>query len=283
MKELEKAAASPAGLSFRRSGSPGGAAILFLHGGGAGAWMWDPVVERLPEFDCLAPDLPEHGESRHIAPFSMKLAAHAVAELIRAHAPRGKGTVVGLSEGAQVSVQLLATAPDLVEAAILSSALLRPLPGARWLSSPGLLAWMYRLAVRPFRDRKSWIRLNMRYAAGIPEQYFDAFKKSFQGMSESGFVHMMAANQRFRLPDDLKNANAPVLALAGKHEYRAMKESVRDLIRVLPNAQAGWINLGKGSSRAREHNWALHAPEVFAQTVRGWIKETPLPGEIELF
>jgi pimeloyl-ACP methyl ester carboxylesterase len=51
----------------------------------------------------------------HHRPFSMELAAQKVAELIRDHAHGSKATVVGLSEGAQITVQLLATAPEHVE------------------------------------------------------------------------------------------------------------------------------------------------------------------------
>jgi len=32
---------------------------------------------------------------------------------------------------------------------------------------------------------------------------------------------------------------------------------------------------------AKEHNWALTAPELFAATVRAWIENQPLPIEIE--
>ena len=32
---------------------------------------------------------------------------------------------------------------------------------------------------------------------------------------------------------------------------------------------------------AEEQNWALTAPELFAQIVRAWIEEKPLPLEIE--
>jgi hypothetical protein len=60
-----------------------------------------------------------------------------------------------------------------------------------------------------------------------------------------------------------------------------MRQSARDLVAALPNATGGLINLGKDSSLTKEHNWPLYAPHVFAQTVRAWIRETPLPKEIE--
>lgn len=255
--------------------------IVFLHGGGVGGWMWGPVIRHLPEYHCLAPDAPEHGGSRAIAPFSMKLAAEKTAELIAARAHGGKAVVVGLSEGAQIAVQLLADAPECVEKAVISSALLQPIPGLGWVNSPGLLRFTYRMSIPPFRNSDWWIKLNMKTSAGIPAEYFAQFKKDFQDTTEDEFVHLMLANQGFRLPTGLEKASAPTLVLAGKHEYLAMQQSARNLAAALPNAVAGLINLGKDSSLAKEHNWALTAPQLFAAAVRAWIKDEPLPRVIE--
>lgn len=141
---------SSTSLYVRSSGPAGAPVIVFLHGGGSSSWMWQPVIDLLPQYHCLAPDLPEHGQSRAVGPFSMELAADKVTDIIRANG--GRAVVVGLSEGAQVLVQLLASAPELVERAFISSALLRPLPGMGWFSSPGLIRWMYRLSVTPFQN-----------------------------------------------------------------------------------------------------------------------------------
>ena len=268
-------------LAFQCSGPEKAPSIVFLHGGGAGLWMWQPVIGHLPDYHCLAPDQPEHGGSRAVKPFSMALAAEKVAELIRNQAHGGKACVVGLSEGAQIIVQLLASAPEVVEKAIVSSALLRPVPGLGWAKSPALLAWSYRLSIPPFRNSGWWIRLNMKYAVGIPDEFYSYFKKDFQEMTEPEFVNLMLANQNFRLPSGLDRVTASTLVVAGQKEYPAMKQSVRDLVVALPNARGGLVNLGKKSSVAKEHNWALTAPELFADTVRAWIENQPLPAEIE--
>jgi pimeloyl-ACP methyl ester carboxylesterase len=168
-----------------------------------------------------------------------------------------------------------------VEKVVVSSALLLPVPGLGWAKSPAVLAWSYRLSIPPFRKSDWWIRLNMKYAAAVPEEFYSHFKKDFQEMTESEFVNLMLANQGFRLPSGLEKANAPVLVLAGAKEYPAMKQSVRDLVAVLPNARGGLVNLGVKSSMAKEHNWALTAPGLFAATVRAWIENQPLPSEIE--
>jgi pimeloyl-ACP methyl ester carboxylesterase len=267
-------------LAFQAAGPQNAPTIVFLHGGGAGGWMWKPVIQRLPDYHCLAPDQPEHGGSRAIAPFRMPLAAEKVAELIRLQAHGSRACVVGLSEGAQITVQLLATVPEVVEKAIVSSALLRPIRGLGWMISPALLAWSYRVTIPPFRKVDWWIRLNMKYAAGIPEAFYPEFKQDFQEMSEPEFVNLMIANLTYRLPSGLEKAAVPTLVLAGKKEYPAMRQSVRDLVAALPNARGGLVNMGAKASLAMAHNWALTAPELFARTVRAWIEDQPLPEEI---
>jgi hypothetical protein len=150
-----------------------------------------------------------------------------------------------------------------------------------WMSSPPLLAWIYRLLVAPFRNSDRWIRLNMKYAAGVPEAFFEDFKKSFRELREASFVNLMRANQSFRLPSGLEKAAMPVLVLAGKREYATMRASARALVAALPNARGGPIDPGKNSSLAMEHNWALYAPVVFPRTVRAWINGTALPRQFE--
>jgi pimeloyl-ACP methyl ester carboxylesterase len=264
------------GLHVDAYGPQNAPVILFLHGGGAGAWSWQPVIDRLGEFRCLAPDLPEQGRSAAVGPFSIRDAVERMAMLIRSQSPGAKVHVVGLSEGAQVTVALLANSPELIESAVVSSALLRPLPGA-WMMTPGIIRWSFRLSVPPFRNNDWWIRLNMKHAAGVPEEYFTQFKRDFQTMSEDSFTHLMVENQRFRLPQGLGKAVLPVLVLAGRKEYTAMRQSAVDLGAALPQATVRLIDLGEKSSLAQEHNWCLYAPDKFAETVRAWVNRGPIP------
>ena len=60
---------------------------------------------------------------------------------------------------------------------------------------------------------------------------------------------------------------------------KVLRYSNREVMIAL--AVAGLINLGKDSSLAKEHNWALTAPQLFAAAVRAWIKDEPLPRVIE--
>src|SRR5512136_2082835 len=130
-------------LFIQESGSLTVPTIVFLHGGGGAGWMWQPQMEGLSDYHCLVPDLPEQGQSVDEKPFTIQGSAERIANLIRTRAHGGKAHVVGLSEGAQITVALLALAPELVERAIVSSALVRPLPGTG-LMTPGLIALSFR-------------------------------------------------------------------------------------------------------------------------------------------
>jgi pimeloyl-ACP methyl ester carboxylesterase len=254
--------------------------ILFIHGGGGAGWMWKPQLKELNEFHCLVPDLPEQGQSVAESPFSIAHSADLLADLIRSRAHHSKAYVVGLSEGAQVALALLARSPELIERAILSSALVHPILGAGMIT-PGLVAWSYRWFVAPFRHNDWWVRLNMQYAAGVPEPYFEDFRRSFQGLTESGFTNLMVENQRFRMPLGLERATPPTLIVCGKNEYSAMRQSARDLALALPDAQAFEVHHGRKMSLAEEHNWNMTDPDLFNEMLRAWFSGQFLPEKLK--
>lgn len=267
-------------LHVQESGPAGAPTIVFLHRGGGAGWMWQPQVEHLDTYHCLVPDLPEQGQSLHLKPFTIAGSAERVADLIRTRAHGGRAHVVGLSEGAQITVALLASAPELVERAILSSALVRPIRGAG-LMRPGLIAWSYRLSVAPFKNVGWWTRLNMKRAAGIPDEYYPQFNRTFGELTESGFTNVMVENQRFRVPRGLERVTAPTLIVVGRREYGAMRDSARDLAAAIPGSRAFEVVHARKMSVAEVHNWNLTAPDLFTEMVRAWITDQPLPTALQ--
>lgn len=253
--------------------------IVFLHGGGGAGWMWRPQVEALGEFHCLVPDLPEQGRSMSAGPFTMDGAAGSVAALIRGRAHGGHAMVVGLSEGAQVTLALLASAPELVDRAVVSSALVRPMPGAGMMT-PGVIAWAFRLTVAPFRNNEWWMRANMRGAAGVPDDYVDDFRRTFREITADSFTHVVVENQHFRLPKGLERVTAPVLAVCGHGEYAVMRRSTADVAAAIPGAKACEVFHAAKLSVAQEHNWNMTAPGLFNEMVRCWLADRPLPDAI---
>lgn len=264
-------------LYFEAFGPENAKTIVFLHGGGAAGWMWKEQVKTFSlAYHVLVPDLPEQGKSTDCGPYTTEKAAELVAELIRVQAHSGRAHVVGLSEGAQVTVALLARSPQVIDHAVVSSAILRSMPGSS-LYSRGVMAASHRWFIEPFKNNDWWIRLNMKYSAGIPEEYYPDFKRSFQEATESSTANMMYSGLNYRLPAGLKNANVPVLVVVGKHEYRQMKQSGGDLLSVLPNARGIVIFVEPNSTLRKEHNWAMTAPQFFNGIVKAWIEDRPLP------
>ena len=239
--------------------------------------MWKEQVKSFStDYHVLVPDLPEQGKSTHAGPYTTEKAANLVAELIRAQAHGGKAHVVGLSEGAQVAVALLADSPEVVDHAVISSAILRPMPGSS-MYTRGVIAASHRWFIEPFKNNDWWIRLNMKYSAGIPEEYYPDFKSSFQEATESSTTNMIYSGLSFRMPAGLEKANVPVLIVVGKHEYKQMQQSGRDLLAVLPNARGIAIAVEPNSTLRKEHNWAMTAPEFFNAIVKAWIEDQALP------
>jgi hypothetical protein len=126
-----------------------------------------------------------------------------------------------------------------------------------------------------------WIRINMKYSAGVPEKYFPQFKKDFQNLTGDQFAHALVENQNFRLPAGLQNVSVPTLVVAGKKEYGVMRQSVRDIASAIPTAKGFLVAHSRKMSRAEEHNWNMTAPELFNHMVRAWINDQPLPSELQ--
>jgi pimeloyl-ACP methyl ester carboxylesterase len=265
-------------LYIHETGRASAPTIVFLHGGGGGGWMWQPQIDALPDYHCLAPDLPEHGGSADEKPFTIAGSAALVAELIRTRAHGGKAHVVGLSEGAQIIVALLAATPEVVDHAVISSALVRPIPGMRFVS-PKLIAWITDLYL-PFKDSEFWVRANMQ-GYSVPDRFYPEFKETTRQLTTALFVNILVENQRFRLPAGLERVTAPTLVVAGKNEYGVMRQSVRDVAAAIPTAQGFLVAHTQRMWVAGEHNWNLTAPAVFTQMVRAWITGQPLPSELQ--
>jgi pimeloyl-ACP methyl ester carboxylesterase len=266
-------------LYFDETGNSSAPTIVFLHGGGGGGWMWQPQVEALKnDYHLIVPDLPEHGRSAAIKPFTITGSAALVAELIRSRAHGGKTHVVGLSEGAQIAVCLLSSAPEVVNHAIISSALVRKMFGMSWFSA-GFWIAAYR-SIEPLNKYEWWMRLNMR-SYGIPDRFLPEMRETYRSLTAEAFGHLIAENQRFRLPAGLGGVTSPVLVVGGRKEYKIMHQSIRDVAAAIPGGRGYLVHHTKKMSLNEEHNWNMTAPELFSRTVRAWIEGQPLPEELK--
>ncbi len=253
-------------LHVRESGPIDAPAILFLHGGGASGWTWEPVVQRLPGYHCLVPDLPAHGKSQD-SRFSVPQAIEQLDELIEQKAAGKEISLVGLSLGAQVGLSMLAQYPQRFETAILSGLLAEPLPGL-----VGVMDWSTRLYM-PFRNIPWLVRSNMK-SLGVPEAYYPQFAEDTRLLTNEGFRDVMKANMTYDKPANLGQVQTPTLLLVGEKELRSIYQSARKVAGDFKNSRALMVE-------GAIHNWALQKPDLFAHTVQAWIENLSLPPQLK--
>lgn len=269
-------------LNLEEYGKDNKESILFLHGGGAGAWMWKKVIPLLSDFHCLVPDLPEHDHSADVKPFTLDKASELMTKIIAEKSHGGSAHIVGLSLGAQLGVQMLSDSTQKIKSAFLSSPMLKPAFGSNLgFYNESILRWAHRLFMQPLKNWDWWIQLNMKYSAGIPQDFFQDFKRVFQSMSEDAFARIMSAGMNFRLPAGLKRVTTRVLVTVGNREYRAMQESAKMLAAALPNAHSFVVSTDRHHNLAESHNWAISTPDLFATCLKAWISGSQLPDELQ--
>ncbi|WP_156687782.1 alpha/beta fold hydrolase [Mycobacterium sp. Marseille-P9652] len=254
-------------LFVRESGPARAPAIVFLHGAYTSGWSWEAVVERMQQYRCLVPDLPHFGKSFELGPFDMGRAAGLVAELIRSRVRAGRAHIVGLSLGAQVGVQLLATEPELVDRAVLCGTFVNTLPFAeltrRLVALPArnpIYRWMVR------QHRNAW-------QAKVPRARLDDYRDDVRLITSGQLADVIMAAAGFTIPEELCKSESPTLFVTGSKELPSARRWAAVLARQMPH---GVNRVAVGMP----HDWPTHYPDLFARTLDAWLADSVLPPEI---
>ena len=235
---------------------PGGGAttppVVFLHGAGLNGWMWDAQVAELTEFRCITIDLPGHGASRGVPWVSLDRSAELVAQTIR-EVVGGPVILVGLSLGADVGLRLFASAHELVERAVLTGMVVRPVSAVtRWLQN--LFA--------PLVALRSLHRLTGK-SGGMSGDRLQQWVDQVSPLRVADYRLIVGEIFAGVSLDGLERVSVPTLALAGAKEPRVARDSVELIAARMPGATARVVP-GVG------HTWNVEHPDLFAVTVREW-------------
>lgn len=253
-------------LYLKETGKSNSETIVFLHGGALGGWMWDKQLEAFKDYHCLVPDLPEHGKSNEIKPFTINHAADDIVNLIRERAHGGKAHVVGISLGAQIAVEMLSKSPEIMDHVLISGTLVRRIPATNFLLK--LLDYTIK-SYMPIKDTDFLIKANIR-SYNFPKEYFKTLKEATKSISSDSLNRILHENMLFKIPEGLEKANNPVLIISGGKEYGIIKESAKDLNEVLHNSQYC-------VAENMVHAWNLTEPEFFNSVLKAWITDNELP------
>lgn len=255
-------------LHYQEYGDKSSSLMLFLHGGGVGGWMWDKQIQYFSHYHCIVPDLPEHGSNPHETNFSIKGSAVELINLIEEKADGKKVIVVGFSLGSQVLIQMLGMKPDLIDIAIINSALVRPiLHSQKWIQTTTRLLF-------PLVKNRCFSKLQAK-TLYVSKDYFEKYYEQSCQMKSDTLVRVLGENMSFEMPEHFGNADAKILVTVGEREKAVMKKSAKDIVEANSNCMG--IVISKVG-----HGAPLAVPELFNRMVETWISEKDLPQECKV-
>jgi pimeloyl-ACP methyl ester carboxylesterase len=248
-----------------------GPAIVFIHGHPFSRAMWAGQVEALSdEFRVIAPDLPGYGASPPLAQImSMRRFADSVLELLDALGI-ARSTVVGLSMGGLVAMELGLAAPERVDGVVLAATTAAPVTDeeaerrrrtAADLDAHGMLGHTAEMLPRLFGPAAS-----RDPAVTVP------IVQTMLRTSPAGAA--AALRGRAKRPDYerlLRDLRPPALVVAGDRDAYSTKEVTAQLVAALPEPEV-LILQGVG------HFPNLEAPEEFEAAVRDFARRAGRSG-----
>jgi pimeloyl-ACP methyl ester carboxylesterase len=228
--------------------------LVFIHGSGDSAGVWDRVISHLAGYDCVALDLPGHG-ARAVAPGPERVSVADYAEAVRDElARRGLVSVVlvGHSLGSAVALRLAVDAPELVGRLVLVGA------GARLRVLPSLLEGAH--ADPLATDR----RLAALAVASGNEALARAWVEQRPLPAQGMLYRDLAACDAFDMMAELGRVAQPTLVVTGAEDRLTPPKYATYLHDHIPNAQLVLVPHAG-------HYVMLEAPTEVAEALRRWL------------
>lgn len=244
----------PGGMHVEESGAPGSPAIVFIHGAGQSGREWYEHMARLPDFHCLAPDLPGFGRSNRLAWVPKEQVADLLAELIEARVPTKRAGVAGVSAGGLHARALLDRHPERVERALIDGG--PPYDASRVVRGFMRLVGVSMAAFATTRPVKGLFR-----DTHDPEDLRTASRRAL--------VHEFSQCYGTYATSDVP---CPTLLVAGESE-RFVRPTNAALAILMPEAKAWYVP-------GLDHCWQRAAPDLHIRMVEAWVGGHELPPEL---
>lgn len=234
------------------------APLVFIHGSGDSARTWDPLIARLPGYECLALNLPGHGD-RIDRPGPPVMSVGDYADAVRAALARRElagVTLVGHSLGGAIALRMALEYPALVGRIVLVGT------GARMRVLPAIL-----------EAAKSSVRADVARAhrelgrlAFAPEHeaQADAYIAAMEPFAPGVYGRDLAACDAFDMMADLARIEQPALIVTGESDRLTPPKYAAYLRDHLENAHLALIP-------AAGHYAQVEAPDAVAAAIREWL------------
>lgn len=235
--------------------------VLFIHGACGNNEEWENVVPEiiLKRYHILLPDLPAHGKSISIKPFTIEYATTLLLNLIETHAKNGRAHVIGLSLGAHIAGNIAACAqPGQILSIIASGYNTIPLSRCITRVMTPVSYVMHIIISFLHNPRKTVVQLRRgesSYALFVEVARAIFRPRTLRKMRVRALV-VCAASQKVRL---------------GRDNVRCAGEFFDKIIAGEKNGSRLVVNYGI------QHAWHIDEPRLFAETVLAWVAEDKLP------
>lgn len=243
------------GMSEQSSGATSAPrTIVFVHGTGDNAHTWDAVIERLPEYSCVALDLPGHG-ALVARPGPAEMSVEDYAGAVRAELARRELSgicLVGHSLGSAIALHLAVDHPSLVRRLALVGS------GARLRVLPALL--------EEARSRPDTIMHTLTSLAFAPghEAQAEAYAQTLAPVAPGIVYRDLAACDCFNMMDELGRVAQPTLIVVGDADRLTPPKYAAFLRDRLANATLVTVpDAG--------HAVAAEAPDAVARALRDFL------------
>ncbi|UYO35937.1 alpha/beta hydrolase [Bacillus zhangzhouensis] len=242
--------------------------MIFLHGGGVSSWMWQEQIEMFKNtYECFAPDLIGHGTRAKEQIFSMRECVHEVISWIKENANGRKVILIGFSLGAQIAIDVLSREPDIVDIAVINSALVMSLPWLYFMVRP-LLPMTYPLL------KKDWFIQLQAEKMGLPQHVLHHYAADSKHLQKKTLLTMFQENLYYKLPDSFQQAKTRILVTVGEKEKGIMKQSAKKITNSHLKA-SGVVVPGIG------HTFTFEKKELFTEMIKSFIEARALPVELK--
>lgn len=220
--------------------------VLLIHGWGGSGRYWNGLIERLPRFRFVVPDLPGVGRSLPVRRArSMPDQALAVEALFE-QLELGRVHVVGHSMGSGIAMLLAARRPELVDRLVLTSVSL-----ARTERERQAFLLITKILSLSLKARGRWMAEVPALAKLSARRYFWRVPEDPAALREGYLDYLLmdraTAEATARsaatdvVPEAARLIRAPSLLVAGRHDHAMPVANVEYTATVIPGCRVRWI------------------------------------------
>lgn len=252
-------------LHYEKRGNVNGPPVVWLHGGSFTGRMWLEIADILPEFHNIIPDLPGHGKSRERPLLSLEQVADDVAHLIKELFGDQPVDLVGLSFGGYISLVLLIRHPALIRRAMISGVHAGNMPHPKLM----VLAMTISSPLMKFQ----WFRKKMVKMMGLDDYSLASDEKGRANANPKTMRKVGKLAIEFDAREQISSIATPALIVAGAKEHDSICNDLVLFQSEMQNCRAMTVpEMG--------HGWCGEDPKLFAETVRAWLNDEPLPEKL---